>query len=323
VATPLAEVGWHLRSLVPSRGRVRRLFPEKAEAGRELGLIAIGAWKVRRRPDFLIVGAAKAGSTWIVRCLREHPQVFIPEREIHYFTRGQKASDDLSDAYLKRFAAAQREQVVGENSNSYLSDPAAARRIAACLPDAKLLAMLRHPVERAYSGYCMQVRVGRASTHIESYLDPASARLPHVLEVGLYYKHLSRYLELFPRERIHVEIFEDIRGNPEVVFDRVCGFLEVKSGLRPELLRRKVNAGNVAVAPPALQRWLARGRLGRRAVAALSRSAVYRLARPAIARRFPYPELPLHLRRRLIDYYREDIQELSRLLGRDLDEWLR
>jgi hypothetical protein len=108
-----------------------------------------------RLPNFLIVGAMKSGTTSLARYLGAHPQAYVaPEKEINFFERGYVWNRGV-DWYASRFEGAGDALAVGEASPSYMYWPTAIERMASVVPDARLIALLRDPVERAYSHYLL------------------------------------------------------------------------------------------------------------------------------------------------------------------------
>ncbi|WP_426170210.1 sulfotransferase [Sandarakinorhabdus sp. DWP1-3-1] len=269
----------------------------------------------RRLPDFLIIGAAKAATTWIVHQLQQHPDVFLPGPEPHYFS---SAFDLGPDWYAAWFAAAGRGQLVGEKSADYLAHPEAPARIAAMLPDVKLVVQLRNPIERAYSDYCMFYRRGMVDKPPESYLRH-DATLPRFLEDGLYHRHLARWLEVFPRDRIALILHEDIRAQPETVIAMVSRHLGIAPRIAEQEVVARVNDSQAPILPLALRTLLAPVK---DRVAPLRDRAWFRAAHAAIARPPRYPPLTADLRRRLRDFYHDDVLRLGALLGRDVSPWL-
>ena len=130
-----------------------------------------------RLPDFVIIGAAKAATTWLSYNLSAHPEVLLPSQELHYFSRFHGKSQDW---YRAHFRDAQETQLIGEKSASYLADPATPLRLHGLMPRAKLIAQLRNPIERAYSDYCMHYRRGEVSRDIARYLDPERTPIPRL-----------------------------------------------------------------------------------------------------------------------------------------------
>lgn len=131
-----------------------------------------------RKPDFFIVGAPKAGTTSIYSYLVQHPEIFMPARKEPYFF-GQwrrNSEEDLRD-YLRLFRGVPESKVAGEASTTYLYLQSAAEEIKAFRPDAKIIIMLRNPVDRAYSQYWHHVRLGWVEASFEEELEAEEARL--------------------------------------------------------------------------------------------------------------------------------------------------
>jgi hypothetical protein len=280
----------------------------------------------RHLPDAILGGAQKSGTTALHRLLEAHPQIFVPARpqEIHYF--------DLEENYRRGqpwlsafFAARGAEPVAFQTSPLYLYEPAAPGRIAAALPEARLLFILRNPVDRAYSHYWHEVRYGWEPLPFEAALAREPERLAggfearrhfSYLDRGRYATQLRRYFDHFPPERILVLQSEDLERRPEWVARRAAAFL----GVDPEAWER---------ARPA-----ARSRVNRAMIPRLP--ALQRLTRPLRPRwprlaylvdlvnlsPAPYPPLPQAIRRRLTLELAPEIEATARLAGLELSAWL-
>lgn len=192
-------------------------------------------------PDFLIIGAQKAGTTWLRALLRDHPAVYMPGRELHFFNKDHHFNRGV-DWYTKQFAAADEQQLVGEKTPNYLwtnapstgSDAANThRRIAETCPDVKLIAILRDPADRAISAYNHHLCRGRLPPHVsmERVLfgdHTAFARRHGILSMGMYDRHLQDYLDVFDREQLLLLIFEEhVVNNPEHGLQKACRFLDL------------------------------------------------------------------------------------------------
>jgi hypothetical protein len=172
-------------------------------------------------PNFAYIGTSKAGSTWLFNALAHHPQVFLASSKgLYYF---DSHFDKGEQWYLEHFASAGDKPAVGEISHSYLSSPEAAPRIAALNPDMRLLACLREPVDRAFSDYLDLTK----NQQFDGSFADALERFPRLLDRGCYATHLQRYLDLFPREQIHVSLFDDLREDAQAYADDVFGFLGI------------------------------------------------------------------------------------------------
>lgn len=299
-------------------------------------------------PTFLVIGAGKGGTTSLHRWLAEHPQVFVTRvKETNYFAH--EASESEADAaappdgrlafpirswgeYLELFREAGDFSARGEVSPAYLAWPSVPARVAARLPHVRLIAILRHPVDRAYSSYLMHTRDGRerrsfAEATREELEGSADQSLSYgqlnYLRIGLYHQHLSRYWERFGPERLQVELYDDLRTDPRGLLRRVYRFIGVDEGFEPDLSVRLNPSGlprNRIFAPL----------LRKNRVIRTLRSLVPRTLEPRVERAYERwrsnqlrkPPLDPGLRADLIERYRDDITLLGRRLGRDLSGWL-
>ena len=193
-------------------------------------------------PNFFIVGAAKAGTTSLHMYLERHPQVYMcPMREPHYFSRvGERSGrqhfvDVVSDeaSYLSLFEGAAGYPAVGERSCSYLGLEETADAIHAQVPEARIMMVLRDPIERAHSHYLMDVRNGlqRLPFHeavVKELEDPAFGWGPawHRYTM-LYYPGVKRYVEAFGPGRVLVLLTEDLKRDPRGVVKEAASFLGI------------------------------------------------------------------------------------------------
>ncbi len=275
------------------------------------------------RPDFLIIGAAKSATSWLAATLRQDARCFVPAPEIHYFSRH---FDRPWSWYAGQFDGAAPGQLLGEKSNSYLSDLNAAARIKATLPDAKLLVVLRNPLDRAYSAFCMQYDRGKIGDDIDRALDPARSHVPHTLTDGLYATCLEPYFETFRPDQLLILTFERQFAGAESAA-RIGAFLDLGTPpLQP--LAERVNAKkNEANAPMWAKRllWplLRSEEMRVRLTNIAKQTGLFDVAARIAGRKArTYPAFTPVLRDRLRDYYRSDIMLLSERLGHDFTPWL-
>ena len=208
---------------------------------------------VRPLPDFLILGAQKAGTTALYAYLREHPALTGPAwKEVSFFDRHFWRGEAWyrgnwpSKVYLRAIRArAGADPIVGEASPSYVFHPLAPKRAAALVPDARLIVLVRNPVDRALSHYHHEVALGREPLPFEQALDDEETRMAGELERmrndpryfsiawwnftyqarGRYAEQLERWLELFPHEQLLVIPSEDLLQRPRETYAHVLDFL--------------------------------------------------------------------------------------------------
>lgn len=266
------------------------------------------------RPNFVIIGAAKAATTWIAHQLRQRDDVFLPGPEPHYFSREYHRGCDW---YERWFDDAKPGLLVGEKSADYLADEAVPERIARDLPDARLIVQLRHPVQRAYSDYCMFYRRGAIGSDVARALDPARTSHSRFLNDGLYGQHLARLFNHVSRARVTIILHDDIVTAPEQSLAAVTAALRLPPR-SPVSIEKRVNDRATPLAPLALRRLPPSLKA---ALNPLRTMAPFATARRVIARPVSYPPLDADVQSRLQEFYRDDIAKLAVLTGLNLDRW--
>lgn len=270
-------------------------------------------------PNFIIIGAQKAGTTWLAKCLGEHPDVFVPEiKEIYYFDRYYDKGQDWYEAYFEPWSG---EKAIGEGTVGYIRSSNAPGRIYDTLGDnVKLIANLRHPVERAYSAYRMFLSRGR----IPYDMDFRTFVREDVLTCrsqSTYTPQLERYLSYFSRENMLFLIYEEIYQDTQKTLDDCARYLDVAPGFTPPSLRDRVN-NSVDVSVAHNQIWVLR-----RAIKGLPPAIEKPLAQAGrrIFERLPkkkrWTPLTGELREELSRDFEADIEQVEELLGRDLNLW--
>lgn len=189
-------------------------------------------------PDSLLIGAQKCGTTYLyTNLVQQHPFVQgALKREVHFFNTGERRGGER--AYREHFAPRERGKVVVEKSPNYLFFPNTAKEAHKVVPNAKLMVLLRNPVDRAYSHYHHSKRLGRETLSFEEALEREPQRIavdPEEVAFrafsykakGLYADHLAEWLRFFDREQMLVLKSEDMYENPREVFGTAQRFLGV------------------------------------------------------------------------------------------------
>jgi hypothetical protein len=284
------------------------------------------------KPNFMMIGVAKAGTTSFFRYLDEHPQIFMCEiKATNYFgyedARDWKWADEgdapllqnfpvrTLEAYEAVFDKATNETAIGEVSPQYFRCPTAARRIHEYVPNAKLVLSLRNPADRAFSGFMMRTRRGEP---VKGFYDELTLNSSHVKE-GFYYKRLKRYLDLFPKDQIKIYIFEEFKKNAAGTVADLYDFLGVDSSFTPDTSVKynpgavpKIRLFNKLFYNPRLINMT-------KSVFPESMQGMFKQIRELNLT--TSPKMPPDLRAELLNIYREDILKLEDLLGRDLSIW--
>jgi hypothetical protein len=290
-------------------------------------------------PNFLIVGAPKAATTALYYYLKNIPGVYMsPMKEVYYFA-SHAATHEVLDVirdkgeYLSLFKDSEGSIAIGEASPSYLWDPDAARRIHEAIPNARIVMILRDPIERAYSQYLMKTKYSdlKASFYedlLKDYnSDPKVFGIASLyVEFGMYYEQVKRYFELFGKERVKVIIFEEFTKSPLEKVSEVLTFLGVnhdKSNI-DQLQRAYSNTysqprSRLAYFVYAVFRWLRTKNIKTyKLLNLLPHSLTESLPEKLLYRRAQKPQMQAEAREFLRKMYYDDAVKLQKLLGRPL-----
>jgi hypothetical protein len=298
------------------------------------------------KPNFIIVGAPKCGTTALYEYLRPHPNVFLPEiKEPHFFAKdlGTYPRIKTLEEYTEIFAASTEQHLrVGEASVYYLRSSTAIPNIGEFNPDARIIAMFRNPVEMVHSLHSQLLYVAeenesdfetawrlqeRRSRGLD--LPPRSrgAFLVQYAEVGKFGTQVQRLLSVFPRAQVKLILFDDFAASPQRVYDEVIDFLDIPHDNRSGFPRVNDNKRarltwlrNLARKPPPALRDAVRGL--KQAVGAEGLSAVKKKIvdlNTVKERRRP---LSPEFRAELVETFRDEVALLSRQLNRDLSHWV-
>lgn len=288
-----------------------------------------------KKPNFLIVGAAKSGTTSLYSYLRQHQDIFMPLRkEPHYFVDDTGLGEE--EAYLDLFSDWTTEKMAGEASTGYLYAPESPERIYKFLPAMKIIIILRNPVDMAFSLWRHQRRAPRRGEHLsfekalevekDRMADP-EATLPKgvwpplyfYLHRGRYREQVERYLKIFPRDQIFLCLFEELQSDPSGLTRGIYRFLDVDSSFVPDI---RVHNIGLEVRFRRFQDLLLSlqtsvGRWGNvpKALAKPLFSACFFLNAKPVDRMAP------STRAMLLRQYREDIVGLQELIHKDLSAW--
>ena len=298
-------------------------------------------------PNFFIVGAPRAGTSSLWRYLGQHPEVFMTAlKEPTFFchTRPPHGIATLED-YLALFADARGHKAIGEASPDYFASPESPGLIHGRYPDAKIIIILRNPVDRAYSLYRLSCSLGvermssfeRALAREEDRLNSErfKEKNPVFWRACIYFRaafnseSIHRYQQLFSRERVHVLLLKDLKRRPIETMRAVYSFLGVDPQFVPDFDVR--NKSEYPLSVPA--QWVlhrvwaryarARRRRGRAKPTAIDRvfEAAFRLNN-SVGTRLRVNKVKPSTRQALAALYRKDTLRTADLIGRDLSDWL-
>jgi len=278
---------------------------------------------VVQTPDFIIGGAGKSATTWLLACMSEHPDVFVYPREINFFSWEY---DRGLEWYASHFEDAKSSQTIGEKSNSYFVSPDAPERLHRWNSDVELVFVLRDPVARAYSHYCMLLRAEEVSDAPEDEIVPGT----RFIEDSLYATNLERFYEHFDASQIHVVLMEQLKSDSGAFIEDVYRAVGVDPDFEPSLVGERFHQKRPRPRFLRLYRTLVRWAnwLARRS--SLAQLVVYWLRRSPLTAFFhrlnegpDFREMSEEFERKLAEFVRPEMERLSERLDRDVVElWL-
>jgi len=296
-------------------------------------------------PTFLILGAMKAGTTALYEMMAAHPEVYMsPVKEPNFFAfAGQEMDfqapidqrpDGINhtsitdrDAYEALFEGAAPDQARGEASHTSLYWPDAAQNIKRLVPDARLVAILRNPVERAYSEYMHFRRDGDEPLDaFEEALEAEARRIEHewalgrYVDRGRYDEQLRRYLDRFDREQIFILLHEELVRDSEEVAPTLFEHVGVDPSVAPTLDRRVNKSG--LPKHRWMHRLLTRLQPVRDALDPVIPERLVDWATSLKNRNLEKPSMDPAVRGQLIETFRPHVRRLEKQIDRDLSHWL-
>lgn len=273
-------------------------------------------------PNFLVIGSQKAGTTSLYNILSKHPEIYMPQKkEVNFFFLEKEFLRGIG--YYERFfftGIPPGAKAFGEASPGYICHPQTPTRIKEYLPKARLILIVRNPIDRAYSQYWDNRMTLSETQTFEGTLDIAlvdtyePGKLGYFSR-GTYIKYIRRYLDLFDADQLLVLLFNDLRDDPVKFYQHCFQFLGVDPGFRCPEMEAVYNPSFVW--DNFLYRWFFnRPAYGRYIPARLKRLLFW-----GRKKRFQYPPICQAAKERLVRFYEPWNRELAAYLGRDLSHW--
>ncbi len=299
----------------------------------------------QKQPNLFIVGAAKCGTTSLYYHLMSHKDVFFCEHKEPYYFSTKYAqiphhgkADEINDVkrmslptlddYLKLFKDATDEKIIGEASTDYLYFYKVAEDIKAMNPDAKIVISLRNPVDRAFSAYYHQISKDRETLSFEDALEEEENRIKdnysfiwRYKDVGLYSKKVKHFLDVFGPEKVKVILFDDIKNDITSVVHDILEFLELDTNLKINA-SEKHRATGVYRFKKFNELMFKKSFVRRILQMGLTQKARNRLLLKLTNINLKKPQMNAQTRKYLINYFKDDILETEKIIGRDLQDWL-
>ena len=292
--------------------------------------------------DFIGIGVAKSGTTWVANMLSAHPDVCLSvPKQVNYFNyyahfldrflrKGRNESllnrnycKPLS-WYMKHFQHCKNNCIKGEFSTSYFYDEKAPVNIKNHFPDVKLIVCLRNPIDRLYSRYLMFKNYFKVEKRT---FENAIKEEPMYIKDGYYSEQLATYLKYFDEDKINIIIFDDIKNKPEEVLNKLYQFIGVDHSVIPDKLNEKSNSAKEAKLKifseimDYIPRFLMQVRLGF-ILNILKRLKINQLLMKICQREIAYPEMHPETRNLLRKVFSGDIRKLEKILNKSLAHWV-
>lgn len=295
-------------------------------------------------PNFLIIGAAKSGTTALYHYLKQHPQIYMsPVKETEFFAlegeefnfkgpgdmqRISRSITNIED-YQAQFQKVSNEIAIGEASPVYLYSSKAPERIKHYLPDVKLIAILRDPIERAYSQFLMMSLGGREPiSNFTKAIEQEKVRINNnwewgwrYIELGFYHVQIKRYFELFEENQIKVYLYKDLHDNSDSLLKNIFNFLAVDETFVPDV-SVKYNPSGIPK-NNIFHNFVEQPNLMKSVLKPLFPVDIRTIIRTNLKKmNLVKPQLPLKVRKEILPIFQDDILKLQDLIQRDLSEWL-
>jgi len=284
---------------------------------------------MKKKPNLFIVGAPRCGTSSLHEYLKKIPGIFMSSvKEPVFFSSQPVPETDFikpitsEKEYLKLFEKAKDEKILGESTTSYLADPEAPKMIKQYSPQAKIIAILRNPIERTFSHYMLNKRGGWTEKSFHEELDEQlknktyNQKFHMGLREGLYYEKVKLYFDVFKKENVKIIIFEEFIKNPKKCLEDILEFLNIKYHVE----NQDFGAYNVSSIQP-------RGILARKILKSTAKTKFpLRLIRPSITKfinkkiltKKTNDKIGFNDREKLIRFFSDDVKKLKNLLGTDL-----
>lgn len=262
-------------------------------------------------PGFIGIGAQRAATTWMFKCMEEHPDIYVyAGKNINFFnTHYQKGIE----FYKNQFDGVSNKKAVGEISPDYLANKKTPKRIKKFFDSMKFIVVIRNPVDRAFSAYMKFIY------HNEGYsFEEAIKKRPALLTDGLYIDHLRNFLKYFDISCFHIKKYDDLTENNLKFIQSVYGFIGVDKDYSPKMLDKVSNPYQ-----PKLIQYLKNGKVkwlidGLKKTPLLKvYSGIYNKKKKSLKSNIVAPDT----RDYLLNYYYKPNVELARLLGVELNLW--
>lgn len=287
------------------------------------------------KPNFFIVGTPKAGTTSLYYYLEEHPEIYVsPIKETNYFSYNDIKRQGLYYAeehvrtpedYAAQFAGVKSEKAVGEASVSYLFYPDVPGKIKAFNPDARIIMVLRNPIDRGFSHYLMDKRLGFVKRSLEDIVHRKKndkveeLHYQQYISLGCYYEQVKRYLDVFGKDKVMIILYEDVTKDIAGVVKRIYTFL----GVDNNYIAATGEQHNVFLAPKnAFIEKLYALKAFRKFATKIFGKKLQDSIKNIFFAKEKKPVLSPVLKNEMREIFKDDILKTSKLINADISHWL-
>lgn len=270
-------------------------------------------------PAFIGIGVQRGGTSWLYECLKEHPQTYIPTKEVHFF---DEKYDLGSDWYRQLFTHPDAELVPGEYTPDYIASKVTIERIYKFNPNVKLILILREPLSRAHSAYKLCQSYGRFK---DVAFNAAVAKDPWIIKQSLYSEQIQHLLSLFPKSSVHIDFYEKIEENPRQFFKDICEFIGIDGEYDPDALDSVRNTSINAAFQDRfglikLQNFLLRKGFSRQ-INWMKNLKLFGFIKRALIQRSKQKSSEIKIDPEVVSMIREDVEKLEKILNLSLSNW--
>jgi len=277
--------------------------------------------------DFVGVGAEKTGSSWLFKCLLEHPQICGPEKKETIFFdttkiigRAERKKSDYEnfgiDYYSKYFKNCSSESVKGEFTTTYLHDKKVAGILKKHFPDLKIIILLRNPVEKCFAQY-----IGLGNPGLFNSFEEAITKEPEFIRRSFYTEYVREYIEKFPRQNILIGIYDDLKKSPEKFIAKVYTFLGVNNEFVPENLHRKVDSEKIKIVTDVRNKFISSNKVFNKIYIFSKILKINKIIKKIFLYTTKEPKIKEKTQVYLKSLFKQDVENLEQLIGIKLDSW--
>lgn len=278
--------------------------------------------------DFIGIGAQKSATSWIYKMLIQHPEICgFYGKETHFFSDDDKYDKGI-EYYKEFFFDCDSRKKIGEYSADYLTNKKVPLRIKKYFPDVKIIISLRNPVERAISRINhlkSNDRIKKNYKEYVSYIDD----FPEIIENGLYSKYIKNYLELFPKENIHIIIYDDLLSSPQKEIKKLYKFLNIDDSFVPCGISVRINSSEERLSSVhkfinKVYLKLRKRYFGKKIINFFRKIGIrYYIIQKLLYNKKKLLQINDQERKLLYNYFKDDIRKTKKIINKDLSNWLK